>query len=123
MMDVSTFLQHVGAWAGHQPGVTAVYLVGSHARGDPSSSSDIDLVVLAEDPERFIRDQEWASTFGTITRSQVEEWGRVTSLRIWYADGLEAEFGLTDPGWNTETDDEETRAVIEEGYRVLYVRD
>jgi hypothetical protein len=46
----------------------------------------------------------------------------VTSLRVWYADGPEVEFGFATPGWMASPLDDGTRKVLEDGFRVLYRR-
>lgn len=122
-MDVESFLQRVIDWAKTQSGVASVALVGSHARGEASSSSDVDLVLRCELPETFTRDPTWASAFGAVDHSELEDWGRVQSVRVWYSDGLEVEYGFTDLHWGTEPADRATRQVIRDGYRELYVRD
>ncbi len=122
-MDVETFLQRVIDWARGQPHVASVALVGSYARGSASSSSDVDLVLRVEHPEAFIHDQVWASTFGKVVRSQVEDWGRVQSVRVWYSDGVEIEYGFTDLDWGNDPEDSATQQVIRDGYRALYMRD
>jgi predicted nucleotidyltransferase len=122
-MDAEAFLDRVGEWASHRPEIAGVALVGSYARGDPSPSSDIDLVLLTEDPDTLLDDQGWLSSFGEVLRTQIEDWGRVRSLRVWYAGGPEVEFGMTDPGWGDDPGDFATQAVIQNGFRMLYTRD
>jgi predicted nucleotidyltransferase len=122
-MDVETFLQRVIAWARGQPQVASVGLVGSYARGNASSSSDVDLILRAEHPDMFTHDQVWASTFGDVVRSQLEDWGRVQSVRVWYSYGLEVEYGFTGLDWGTDPEDLATQRVIRDGYRALYTRD
>jgi hypothetical protein len=46
----------------------------------------------------------------------------VQSLRVFYRNGLEVEFGLTDPAWAALPLDEGTRQVIAGGMRVLFER-
>ena len=47
---VERLLRQVVAWAAEQDEVQAVVLVGSYARGDARADSDVDLVLLVEDP-------------------------------------------------------------------------
>lgn len=122
-MDVDSFLRRVTEWAARCPQIAAIGLVGSRARGNPSPSSDVDLVIRSEDPQAFLRDRAWTEEFGDVVRCQLEGWGRVTSLRVWFADGLEVEFGFTDVRWGMDPDDLATQAVIRDGYRAVYARD
>jgi hypothetical protein len=119
---VTRLLDLFADWAGGQPGVQAAALVGSHARGSAGPSSDVDLVILADDPQRFLTDRTWLGTFGTPAAVSREEYGNVTSLRVHYQDGLEVEFGFTTVEWADVPLDQGTREVISGGMRVLFER-
>ncbi len=82
----------------------------------------MDLVILTTDPQRYLDDTAWVAQFGLVTKQQTEYYGRVTSLRVWYADGPEVEFGLTTPQWAGLPLDQGTRRVIQDGMRVIWER-
>ena len=88
---VSDFLDRVTDWAAHQPTIAAVALVGSHARGAARSDSDVDLVLLCEEPHAFLAETSWIHHFGEVRTCHTEDWGMVTSLRVYYTEGLEVE--------------------------------
>jgi predicted nucleotidyltransferase len=114
------FLSAFVQWASAQPDIVAVALVGSHARGTAKPTSDVDLVILSTCPERYLQATEWAKTFGQVARQAIEDWGKVTSLRVWYKGGHEVEFGITTPEWVAQPIDEGTWRVISDGMRVLF---
>lgn len=116
---IAAFLDRVTEWAIHQPTLSGVALVGSHARGEARPDSDIDLVLLCTHPNAFLKDTLWVRLFGEVMACQTEEWGRVTSLRVSYRNGLEAEFGLTTPTWARFPIDAGTRQVVSNGVRIL----
>lgn len=120
---IEQFLSAVVRWASAQPDICAVALVGSHARGAAKSTSDVDLVILTICPRRYLEDTGWATTFGTVAGQQLEDWGKVTSLRVWYQDGEEVEFGVTTPDWVAQPIDEGTQRVISDGIRILFDRE
>jgi predicted nucleotidyltransferase len=120
---VTQFLNDFVAWALTQPDIRAAALVGSHARNTATESSDVDLVLLVRQPETFLQDTTWAQRFGAIQRQQFEDYGPVTSLRVWYTDGLEVEYGLTGKAWAATPLDEGTRRVISDGMRILFERE
>ena len=120
---VSAFFNHITEWAAKEPGISAMALVGSHARGDARPDSDIDLVLLCANPQAWLRDASWILGFGEVARRQTEDWGRVTSLRVYYRSGLEVEFGLTTPAWAELPVDSGTRGVVLNGMRILLDRD
>lgn len=54
MTDLQPLIRAVAEWARDRPDVVAVGLAGSHARGTARDSSDVDLVVLVEDPAALL---------------------------------------------------------------------
>ena len=122
ILAIQPFLDQVLHWAAEQADIQAVALVGSYARGKATRASDVDLVLLVNEPLNYLVDPGWINQFGSPVRQQVEEYGRLTSLRVWYLDELEVEFGLTDPGWAAQPLDEGTDRVLMDGVKVLYER-
>ena len=92
--NVEDFLLTVEQWARDRVDIEGVGLVGSHARGVATPDSDVDLVILTTDPEPYFLNKTWALAFGEIERNQVEDYGKVRSLRIQYEKGLEVEYGF-----------------------------
>ncbi len=92
--QVELFLRDFGTWASSQPDILGVVLVGSFARNAATTSSDVDLVILARDPQRYLQDQAWVRQFGEPSRQQTEQYGALTSVRVWYSDGSEIEYGI-----------------------------
>jgi hypothetical protein len=80
----------------------------------------VDLVILSSAPERYLHDAGWARAFGEPIRHEIEDWGIVRSLRVWYAGGPEVEFGFTDRSWGADPADEGTAQVIRSGLRIVY---
>jgi predicted nucleotidyltransferase len=117
---ISQFLDGVTQWASSQPDLLALALVGSHARNAAKETSDIDLVIITIDPQRYLGNTDWVRQFGAVTKQQVEDYGLLTSLRVWYQDGLEIEYGLTDERWAAVPLDLGTQQVIAGGMRVLF---
>jgi predicted nucleotidyltransferase len=119
---VAQFLEDVTAWASTQAELQALALVGSHARNAARETSDIDLVLITTDPKRYLENTDWVQRFGAVEKQQVEDYGLLTSLRVWYLNGPEIEYGLTDERWAALPLDEGTRQVMAGGMRVLFER-
>jgi predicted nucleotidyltransferase len=88
---VLAFLSECSRWAASKPDILAVALVGSHARNKATDGSDVDLVIVAREPKSYLEDTRWAQRFGTIDRQQIEQYGKVTSLRVRYLGSREVE--------------------------------
>lgn len=113
--NVHQFLGEFSRWTASQPGILATALLGSYARNEATEASDVDLIIIATEPKTYLQDTRWAQRFGTISRQQVESYGKVTSLRIWYSGSHEVEYGFTDESWSGLPLDEGTRKVISDG--------
>jgi predicted nucleotidyltransferase len=120
--QVNRFLNEFTDWARARSDISALALVGSYARNTPHESSDVDLVLITAHPDRYLKDPGWINYFGHVDRWQIEDYGRLTSLRVWYKGGPEVEFGITDESWAALPLDEGTRQVISGGIRVLFER-
>jgi len=121
-MPVDRFLEEIVRWAEARPDLEAVALLGSYAQGRARAGSDIDLLLLTEDMLPYLDDPRWVGAFGEVDRSQREEWGAVTSLRVWYRDGREVEFGFAHPDWARVPPDPGTSRAVASGLRVLIDR-
>lgn len=120
--QIKDFLDAFTHWASAQSDIEAVALVGSYAREAATDTSDIDLVLVVDDPQRYLADTGWSTQFGTVAQQQIEDYGLVTSLRVWYAGGQEVEYGLTTPAWIQPPLDEGTQRVIQDGMKILFER-
>lgn len=119
-MNLNTFLGKVAAWAAAQPDVVGVALVGSHARGAATPESDVDVMILTTNVEKYFQSEAWASLFGQFERAEVEHWGVVETLRCFYGDGLELEFNFASPDWAAIPVDAGTRRVVSDGMQILF---
>ena len=80
--------------------------------------SDIDVVVLTVDEDRYLTGDDWVEKSvgqsAEIVRTQ--EWGPLTERRVRLASGLEVEFGFTGPEWAaTDPVDPGTAGVVLDG--------
>ena len=119
-MNISAFLAAVSGWASAQPDVLAIALVGSYARDAAAEGSDVDLLILTSEVAKYINDRSWLSQFGEVTNSRVENYGKVTSLRTFYQDGLEVEYGLTTRDWAQIPMDAGSRRIVIDGMKILF---
>jgi len=116
---VQDLLKKIKNWAHKNNDLNSLLLVGSYARNEVHQDSDIDLVLIFNDPKKYINNLDWIKEFGEIERYEIEYWGRVTSIRAWYKNGIEVEFGITSAEWAETPVDSGTFRVVSDGSKIL----
>lgn len=113
----------VTQWARNDVSIAAIALVGSWARGEPSMTSDIDIVVLAEHPDLFLEQLGWVvdATGEDAALVRSEDFGAIIERRVRLASGLEIEFGFGDKSWAQTTPvDAGTHQVMSDGHDIWH---
>jgi aminoglycoside 6-adenylyltransferase len=90
-------IARIAAWAEADENIRAVLIIGSRARSDHPADdwSDLDLAVLAEDPDRYATSSDWLAQIGEAWLTFVEptpDGGR--ERRALFAGGLDVDFSL-----------------------------
>ncbi len=119
---IRDFLEAFVNWASAHEDVQAIALVGSYARGEARDDSDIDLVLLTDQSQKYLEELKWIERFGVVEKQQTEDYGKLTSIRVWYQNGYEVEYGITTPDWAAIPLDAGTQEVIRDGIIVLFER-
>jgi predicted nucleotidyltransferase len=119
---VDAFLFEFKRWAATEASIHAVALIGSHARKTATNESDVDLIVVVSLPDVYLKHRQWTSLFGNVEREQLEDYGKCKSLRVWYSDRFEVEYGFVDEAWAALPLDEGTRKTVSDGMKVLFER-
>jgi aminoglycoside 6-adenylyltransferase len=98
VQDSDAFLAAVAAWGSRRSDVHFAVLVGSHARAeDPADEwSDIDLVIIVDDPAAMMADPSWLDELGRPLLSFVEPTavGGFTERRVLFESGQDVDFVL-----------------------------
>lgn len=114
--EAHRLIDRARTWAERQPDVVGVVLVGSFARDAARMSSDVDLLVLVDDPADRLADQRWLTDLVPDGRPvRRRRWGPVTELRRRTTSGLHIEIGVTEPAWAAPPLDPGTARVLEDG--------
>ena len=122
--EVEAVVERALAWASSEPTIVGLALVGSWAAGRAREDSDVDLVVVTRDVDRFVESGDWIGELGADRVVRTADWGALTERRLATASGLEVEVGFVDPAWAaTEPVDDGTRRVVRDGFRVVLDRE
>jgi hypothetical protein len=119
--EVDVLLDLIPRWARQRGDVRAVALVGSWAHGTPRPGSDVDLILLTEEPSLYTGGKDWIAELGGITLVATRGWGAITERRFRLPSGLAVEVGVGRPSWASVTPvDEGTRRVATDGLVALH---
>jgi predicted nucleotidyltransferase len=118
--EVEDLLALVSRLARERPDIRGLALVGSWARGDPGPESDVDLVLLTDQPEAYLSRSDWLGDLGG-REIGARRWGAITERRLVLPSGLEVDVGIGRVSWaSLDPIDPGTRAVVEQGFRALH---
>lgn len=99
-------------------------LVGSYARNSAKPDSDIDLVIITDQPEIYLGVDRWIKGFGEVTEIIKEDYKMLQVKRVFYDNGLEVEYGITTSGWaKADPIDSGTKRVVTNGAKILFDRE
>ena len=113
------FIIRLREWATHELFIESIVLVGSYARGTQNSGSDIDLILVTSQKQFYIENTDVFSFYNNIQKTNIEFYGECTSIRVWYENGLEVEYGMVTQKWVEIPLEAGTMQVLSDGYKVL----
>jgi hypothetical protein len=118
--EVTGLLRTVADWARSRPGITGLSLLGSWARNAAQADSDLDFILLADDPHRR-HAEAWLSLLGDPPVVGSRRWGNVAETRARLRSGLEVELGVAPSSWAaTKPVDGGAARVVRGGFRILF---
>jgi len=123
LIQAIDFIEDFMRWSTRRRDIRAVGLVGSYAKDHPDDTTDVDLIMITEDPEKYLTGIDWIRVFGVVITTEKIVYGKLTTLHVWYESGLEIEYGITTRDWLAEPLNKETRQVFDEGMRMLFEKE
>ncbi|KKR16703.1 MAG: hypothetical protein UT45_C0004G0034 [Candidatus Daviesbacteria bacterium GW2011_GWA2_39_33] len=124
MDNAHKFIGEFTDWAKKQDEILGTLLVGSYARGTARPDSDIDIVIITNNPDIYANNNDWVTSFGKVKEFKDEDYKIVKGKRVFYENGLEVEYGITTPVWvKIDPVDPGTYRVISEGSKILCDKD
>lgn len=116
---LENFINALKEFSENDPYIESVIIVGSYARGTNKKNSDLDIVIITSNKTGMITNQDFVQGFGEISQKQTEYYGACTSIRVWYKNGQEVEFGIVEPSWISIPLDAGTYKVLADGYKII----
>ena len=116
---IENFVNALKNFSANTTYIESVIIVGSYARGTNKKSSDLDIVIITPNKSEMVRNQNFVQNFGEVCKKQTEYYGACTSIRVWYKNGLEVEFGIVEPSWIEKPLDIGTNKVLSDGYKIV----
>ena len=113
------FFHELKEYARNTSHIESVLIVGSYVRGTNKERSDLDIVIITSNKAGMIANRDFIQEFGVVYRQQTEYYGACTSIRVWYKDGKEVEFGIVEPSWISMPLDAGTSQVLSDGYKII----
>lgn len=113
------FISKLKEYAENSSHIESVLIVGSYARATNKENSDIDIIIITSNKSEMVTDQLFTQAFGEVYKQQTEYYGACTSIRVWYGDGKEVEFGIVEPSWISIPLDSGTIKVLSDGYKLI----
>ena len=115
----------VADWAREREDVRAAVVVGSQARTEPPADrwSDLDVILVVDDPQPFVDDEAWVREFGAPVLTFVEPtgFGERVERRVLYEGGEDVDFPLLRASeWQALAELPAARLLVSRGHRVLY---
>jgi aminoglycoside 6-adenylyltransferase len=128
LVNVNTRLELIAAaiadWASERADVKAAVVVGSHARSDVPADrwSDLDVILLVDDPEPYAADATWVEEFGRPVLTFLEETplSGQRERRVLYEGGEDVDLPLFPVSALERLEESENAAhLLARGFRVL----
>ena len=118
--EVRELVEAATALTERRSDVLALALVGSWARDEATAQSDVDFVLVSEDPEGYLTEESWVRELGGRSPEPPRNWGNVTERRFRRASGPEVDVGITSVVWvAVDPVDPGTAAVVSHGFQAL----
>lgn len=118
MINITDLINQIISWGNSEENIRAIGLVGSYARNAATDDSDIDLMIICKNPEKYISDEIWIHKFGEVKEIKNEIWSQLKTKRVFYENGLEIEFNFDTASWANH-EDPGTKRVITDGIKIL----
>lgn len=110
-------------WAGEQAHIAGIALVGPCADDENEEDPDLSFLIISDKKTKTLEAILQQFQFDFMEQATKEEWGQLTSIRIVYAGGIEAEFGVAGKEWLQLPLDQAMGDAVMKGFKVIWERE
>jgi len=129
-IEAELIVDAIRCWVQERDDLRALALAGSWARGNPDPVSDLDLIIVAEDPETYRHPDNWLRSISfakaafEVARYEIRSYGSVWSCHVLLRPAAEVELTFAAPAWaQVNPLDPGTRFVVADGFRAIVDKD
>lgn len=107
-------------WAGGQSHIEGIALIGPCADDESDEDANISFLIISNKRQKAIEAIIHQFHHDTIEQASKEEFTLLTSLKLEYASGIEADYGIADPAWLHKPLDDELGVLLIRGFKVIW---
>ncbi len=121
--DYPTIQNNIIKWASSQESIRCLILIGSRARDEFDTWSDLDLIFYVTDKEAY-RDVSWLTTFGKILLANFMQHTRAIEHLVIYETGEKVDFHFNDmEDLHIQINSQQLHHALQRGYQILLDKD
>ncbi|WP_028610896.1 hypothetical protein [Paenibacillus harenae] len=121
--DHYSLLYRFVTWAGGQPHIDGIALIGPCADDENEEVTEMSFVIVSDKKTKTAEAILHQFPFDAIEQAMKEERGALTSIRIEYGSGIEVDFGIVEESWLTGELEGAAAASAMEGFKVIWEKE
>ncbi|OME80192.1 hypothetical protein BK120_20410 [Paenibacillus sp. FSL A5-0031] len=107
-------------WAGGHSHITGIALVGPCADDESEEDSNLSFLLVTDKKQKTVDAILYQFQYEAIEQATKEEYVLLTSLKIEYASGIEADFGVADTDWLHRPLEQGLGDLLVQGFKVIW---
>lgn len=109
-------------WAGEQSHIEGIALIGPCADDENEEDSNLSFLIITHKKKKTL-EAILQLPLEPIEQASQEEYGLLTSIKVVYASGIEADYGVAGEEWLHLPLEDELGAALMSGFKVIWERE
>ncbi|WP_138751433.1 hypothetical protein [Paenibacillus sinopodophylli] len=110
-------------WAGKQTYVDGIALIGLCADDENEEDSNLSFLLITDKKQKLAEAILHQFSFESLEQASVEEYNKLTSIKVVYESGIEADYGIANEDWLQMPLGNELGASLAMGFKVIWETD